>query len=129
MTAVGNWISYTAHKHDVHRVDAAGRLLEADLEEVYFYKIAPKQGYAIQRVYTNDARLNETIVARHNGLIQTSVVRINALDRVALFRCYFVKINFLKVRFQQPSSGIHPMDIVLMRRIRDPVPHGGHDLP
>src|SRR5256885_6307571 len=49
--------SYPPHKHDLHRVDAAGRLLEADLEEVYFYKIAPSHGYAIQRVYTSDARL------------------------------------------------------------------------
>jgi 5-deoxy-glucuronate isomerase len=44
-------------------------LLEADLEEVYFYKIFPAQGYAIQRVYTSDARLNETLVARNNQAI------------------------------------------------------------
>ena len=68
-TPAGNWSSYPPHKHDVHRGDAAGRLLEADLEEVYFYKIAPKQGYAIQRVYTNDARLNETIVAGNNQAV------------------------------------------------------------
>ena len=65
-TPAGNWSSYPPHKHDIHRVDAAGRLLEADLEEIYFYKIAPPQGYAIQRVYTGDARLDETIVARNN---------------------------------------------------------------
>jgi len=68
-TPAGNWSSYPPHKHDVHRVDAAGRLLEADLEEVYFYKIAPPQGYAIQRVYTSDARLDETIVAGHNHAV------------------------------------------------------------
>jgi 5-deoxy-glucuronate isomerase len=68
-TPAGNWSSYPPHKHDVHRVDASGRLLEADLEEVYFYKIFPAQGYAIQRVYTSDARLNETLVARNNQAI------------------------------------------------------------
>ena len=63
-TPAGNWSSYPPHKHDVHRVDEDGRLLEADLEEVYFYKITPSQGYAVQRVYTSDGRLDETIVAR-----------------------------------------------------------------
>jgi 5-deoxy-glucuronate isomerase len=68
-TPAGNWSSYPPHKHDVHRVDAAGCLLEADLEEVYFYKIAPPQGYAIQRVYTSDGRLDATIVARNNQVV------------------------------------------------------------
>ncbi len=68
-TPAGNWSSYPPHKHDVHRVDATGRLVEADLEEVYFYKIVPEQGYAIQRVYTSDARLDETIVARNNQAV------------------------------------------------------------
>jgi len=68
-TPGGNWSSYPPHKHDVHRVDAAGQLLEADLEEVYFYKISPPQGYAIQRVYTSDARLDATMVARNNQVV------------------------------------------------------------
>jgi 5-deoxy-glucuronate isomerase len=68
-TPAGNWSSYPPHKHDVHRVDAAGQLLEADLEEVYFYKIDRPQGYAIQRVYTADRRLDETITARNNDVV------------------------------------------------------------
>src|ERR1044071_562329 len=68
-TPAGNWSSYPPHKHDVHRVDEDGRLLEADLEEVYFYKITPSQGYAVQRVYTSDGRLDETIVARQNQAV------------------------------------------------------------
>ena len=38
-TPSGNWSSYPPHKHDVHIEDDAGNLIEADLEEVYFYKI------------------------------------------------------------------------------------------
>ena len=54
-TPSGNWSSYPGHKHDVHRVDEAGKLIEADLEEVYFYKIdRPEGGYAYQRVYTDE---------------------------------------------------------------------------
>jgi len=52
-TPSGNWSSYPGHKHDVHIADASGTLIEADLEEVYFYKIDKPYGYAYQRVYTD----------------------------------------------------------------------------
>src|SRR6185436_5551685 len=32
-TPSGNWSSYPPHKHDVHRADASGNVVEADLEE------------------------------------------------------------------------------------------------
>jgi len=51
-TPSGNWSSYPPHKHDVHLEDDKGKLIEADLEEVYFYKINKPEGYAYQRVYT-----------------------------------------------------------------------------
>lgn len=53
-TPSGNWSSYPPHKHDVHIEDEDGNLIEADLEEVYFYKIDRPEGYAYQRVYTGD---------------------------------------------------------------------------
>ena len=52
-TPGGNWSSYPPHKHDVHMVDAAGTLVQADLDETYYYKIDRPEGYAIQRVYTD----------------------------------------------------------------------------
>jgi 5-deoxy-glucuronate isomerase len=51
-TPSGNWSSYPGHKHDVHIEDAEGNLIEADLEEVYFFKIDKPGGFAYQRVYT-----------------------------------------------------------------------------
>lgn len=53
-TPSGNWSSYPPHKHDVHRVDEAGNLLEADLEEIYYYKIDKPEGFAFQRIYTGE---------------------------------------------------------------------------
>ncbi|MBI1298905.1 5-deoxy-glucuronate isomerase [bacterium] len=53
-TPSGNWSSYPPHKHDVHIEDADGKLIEADLEEVYFYQIDKPEGYAYQRVYTDE---------------------------------------------------------------------------
>ncbi len=63
----GNWAGYPPHKHDVHREDEQGRVLEADLEEIYFYKMKPVQGYALQRIY-ND-RHDETFLAQDNDMI------------------------------------------------------------
>ncbi len=68
-TPSGNWSSYPPHKHDEHREDKNGNLLEADLEEIYFYKIDRPEGYAYQRVYTRDGRLDELIMARDNDLV------------------------------------------------------------
>ena len=53
-TPGGNWSSYPPHKHDMHIEDEGGKLVEADLEEVYFYKIDRPEGYAYQRVYTDE---------------------------------------------------------------------------
>ncbi|MCC9075278.1 5-deoxy-glucuronate isomerase [Litorilinea aerophila] len=53
-TPSGNWSSYPGHKHDVHIEDEAGNLIEADLEEIYFYKFDRPEGYAYQRVYTDE---------------------------------------------------------------------------
>lgn len=52
-TPGGNWSSYPPHKHDIHKTDASGTIIEADLEEVYFYKLDKPDGYAYQRIYTD----------------------------------------------------------------------------
>jgi 5-deoxy-glucuronate isomerase len=52
-TPGGSWSSYPPHKHDVRKLAADGSLLEADLEEVYYYKFDRPDGYAFQRVYTD----------------------------------------------------------------------------
>jgi 5-deoxy-glucuronate isomerase len=68
-TPSGNWSSYPPHKHDEHIVDEAGNVLEADLEEIYFYKIDRPEGFAYQRIYTPDRNLDELILARDSHLV------------------------------------------------------------
>ena len=76
-TPGGNWSSYPPHKHDVHRVDGAGELLEADLEEIYYYKLDRPEGYAYQRVYTGadsplqraGAPIDALLLARDNDVV------------------------------------------------------------
>jgi 5-deoxy-glucuronate isomerase len=52
-TPGGSWSSYPPHKHDVHKTDADGNVIEADLEEVYYYKLDRPEGFAFQRIYTD----------------------------------------------------------------------------
>lgn len=76
-TPGGGWSSYPPHKHDVHRTDATGRILEADLEEVYFYKMSRPDGFAYQRVYTDEQSplhhaghpIDAVLLARDNDLV------------------------------------------------------------
>ncbi len=63
-TPGGNWSSYPPHKHDVHNPPG-----EVDLEEIYYYRIDRSGGYAIQRVYTSDRRLDETLTVRDGELV------------------------------------------------------------
>lgn len=63
-TPSGNWSSYPPHKHDVHNPPD-----EVDLEEIYYYRIDRPEGYAIQRVYTSDRHLDETLTVRDGELV------------------------------------------------------------
>lgn len=76
-TPSGNWSSYPPHKHDVHTVDAGGNLLQADLDEVYYYRLDRPEGYALQRIYTDaDSPLHRAgypidavVLARNNDVV------------------------------------------------------------
>ncbi len=52
----GNWSSYPPHKHDRDALPA-----ESLLEETYYHRLNPPQGYGVQRVYTDDRSLDETV--------------------------------------------------------------------
>jgi 5-deoxy-glucuronate isomerase len=56
ITPGGNASSYPPHKHDRDNLPR-----ESLLEEVYYHRINPPQGYAFQRVYTDDRSLDETM--------------------------------------------------------------------
>ncbi|MDP9146668.1 MAG: 5-deoxy-glucuronate isomerase [Acidobacteriota bacterium] len=63
-TPSGNWSSYPPHKHDVHNPPE-----EVDLEEIYYYRIDRPEGYAIQRVYSSDRKIDETLTVRDGELV------------------------------------------------------------
>lgn len=55
-TPQGNWSSYPPHRHDG---DEGGEMTH--LEEIYYHRIDPPQGFAFQRVFTEDGELDETM--------------------------------------------------------------------
>ncbi len=63
-TPSGNWSSYPPHKHDVHNPPG-----EVDLEEYYYYRVDHPDGYAIQKVYTKDRRIDQTLTVRDGDLV------------------------------------------------------------
>ena len=65
-TPSGNWSSYPPHKHDKRILDESGELLEADLEEIYFYKINKPEGFVFQRIYNDNSTLDELILVTDN---------------------------------------------------------------
>lgn len=61
-TPAGNWSSYPPHRHDVDDYPNI-----TYLEETYYHRLNPPQGYAHQRVWTEDGSLDETMtVANHD---------------------------------------------------------------
>jgi 5-deoxy-glucuronate isomerase len=64
-TPAGNWSSYPPHKHDIHNPPH-----EVDLEEIYYYRVDAPAGYAIQRVYTKDRRIDATLTVRDRELVR-----------------------------------------------------------
>jgi 5-deoxy-glucuronate isomerase len=61
ITPGGHWSSYPPHKHDTA---TPGK--ETALEETYYHRFNPPQGFAFQRVYTDDRDLDETLCV-HDG--------------------------------------------------------------
>ncbi|OMH29428.1 5-deoxy-glucuronate isomerase [Motiliproteus sp. MSK22-1] len=64
ITPDGNWSSYPPHKHDQDSVPE-----ETRLEETYYHRINPPQGFAFQRVYTDDRRLDETMAVENHNVV------------------------------------------------------------
>jgi 5-deoxy-glucuronate isomerase len=63
--APGKWSSYPPHKHDTMTPPD-----ETRMEEVYFFKVHPPQGFGIQRVYSPDRKLDKVFVIRDNSLVK-----------------------------------------------------------
>jgi 5-deoxy-glucuronate isomerase len=63
-TPAGNWSSYPPHRHDEDDFPNM-----TYLEETYYHRLDPPQGYGHQRVWTEDGSLDETMSVSNHDLV------------------------------------------------------------
>ncbi|HYM42919.1 MAG TPA: 5-deoxy-glucuronate isomerase [Steroidobacteraceae bacterium] len=68
LTPGGHWSSYPPHKHDQAR-GAGTAHEETRLEETYYHRLSPAGGFAVQRVYTDDRSLDETLAVEDRDVV------------------------------------------------------------
>jgi len=64
ITPGGHWSSYPPHKHDTNDPPR-----ETYLEETYYHRLARGAGFAVQRVYTDDLSLDETMAVMDRDVV------------------------------------------------------------
>ena len=64
ITPGGHWSSYPPHKHDEDDLPR-----ESLLEETYYHRLNPPQGFAVQRVYTDERDLDETMAVGDRDVV------------------------------------------------------------
>lgn len=64
ITPGGHWSSYPPHKHDTNDPPR-----ETLLEETYYHRLARGAGFALQRVYTDDGSLDETLAVGDGDVV------------------------------------------------------------
>lgn len=63
-TPAGNWSSYPSHRHDEDDFPHI-----TYLEETYYHRLNPAEGWALQRVYTDDGSLDDVMVVRDHDVV------------------------------------------------------------
>jgi len=64
VTPSGHSSSYPPHKHDTDNLP-----VESSLEETYYHRLNPAQGFAFQRVYTDDRSLDESLAVEDHDVV------------------------------------------------------------
>ena len=64
LTPSGHSSSYPPHKHDTDNLP-----VESSLEETYYHRLNPSQGFAFQRVYTDDRSLDESLAVEDHDVV------------------------------------------------------------
>jgi 5-deoxy-glucuronate isomerase len=60
----GAWSSYPPHKHDVNAPPD-----EVKMEEVYHFRVNPRNGFGVQRIYTADGEIEEVYAVREGDTV------------------------------------------------------------
>jgi len=64
----GNWAGFPPHKHDEDNMPT-----ECVAEEIYYFQFDPKQGFAVQCLYTADGSIDEAYRVKQDELVEFPV--------------------------------------------------------
>ena len=64
LTPASHSSSYPPHKHDIEQPP-----VETQLEETYYHRLNPPQGFAFQRVYTDDRSIDEACAVENHDVV------------------------------------------------------------
>lgn len=60
----GHWTSFPSHKHDTYRPP-----VENKMDEIYFYKMKPDNGFGVQLVYNDDSSMRDAYMIKDGDTI------------------------------------------------------------
>ncbi len=91
-TPAGHSSSYPPHKHD------SSSAQETALEEIYYHRLNPAQGFAFQRVYTDDRSIDQAMAVENHDCV-------------------------LVPRGYHPCAAVHGYDLYYLNTMAGPVRH------
>jgi len=99
-TPSGNWSSFPPHKHDISRMSA-----ESKLEEIYYYRFQPSEGFGLQRLYSGDGSFDFAWVIR-DGDVMLVPEGYHAFASAHGYTAYYLNIlaGNEPVRTMQPAD-------------------------
>lgn len=63
-TPSGNWSTYPPHKHEVDNLPK-----EVYMEEMYFFKVNPEEGFGLTKHYTQDGSIDNTYTVKNDTIL------------------------------------------------------------
>lgn len=97
----GNWSSAPPHRHEVDNLPE-----ESNLEEAYFFRLDPPQGFGVMRIYTEDRRIDETYSVENNDLVLIPE-GYHPVAALAGYRLYYLWMLAGEKRVLKPRDDPH----------------------
>lgn len=60
----GQWSSYPSHKHDTYNMP-----YESKMDEIYYFKVKPTEGFGVQVMYSDDLSLREAYMVKDGDCV------------------------------------------------------------
>ena len=94
----GNWSSVPPHRHDFDNLPE-----ESSLEEAYFFRVDPPQGFGVIRLYNDDLTLDETHSVVNNDLVVIPE-GYHPVGALAGYKVYYLWMLAGEKRILQPKD-------------------------